>query len=549
MKTKKILSLVLCLIMLFSIVPLSANAASYTVIGADFTADGYFYHTTYRYYYTLNPSYQAVFSGGTVSLSPSYSQIFSDSTCSTFLQTEPQPGGTYYLKLCIQDNNNKGVYFNATKENCSVDIKGFDATVHKVINRNDYKYVEIIYELKMQPKKINSVEIINLDKPVAGQAPDEAAAVNSSEYKLSSMGGIGWQCKNDDGTWKTMSKTDDEKFEKGKTYRCNIQVFSTSGYAFPESKDDLTATINGETAVVGDSYSKSLIYIMKEYTIPDDLAFTKQPQSGTAYKTDEYTFNWELNKTPSEVYLELCSPADNYWIVYDIVTDETSASVRYKEQEATNGVGKFRLRAIAGSEEVCSDVFTVNWETKRYKISGNITGDLGDKDVTVEFYKDDKLIAVRDLYNSYIFNTDTPGTYVIEVYSDCYKAYCKEITITDSDVVHDVYLSSVCDIAVINGTASKTKASVGETVTITANQIDGKAFYCWDIDHSNADDMYAKETTVEIRGYDITATAIYNDCSCKCHGNFIQKLIFMITNFFAKLFNPAKRVCECGAKH
>lgn len=38
-------------------------------------------------------------------------------------------------------------------------------------------------------------------------------------------------------------------------------------------------------------------------------------------------------------------------------------------------------------------------------------------------------------------------------------------------------------------------------------------------------------------------------CTCKCHGNFFEKLIFNITNFFAKLFNPAKRVCECGAKH
>ena len=45
-------------------------------------------------------------------------------------------------------------------------------------------------------------------------------------------------------------------------------------------------------------------------------------------------------------------------------------------------------------------------------------------------------------------------------------------------------------------------------------------------------------------GYDAS-----DDCSCKCHGNFFQKLIFMITNFFAKLFNPAKLVCECGAKH
>lgn len=40
-----------------------------------------------------------------------------------------------------------------------------------------------------------------------------------------------------------------------------------------------------------------------------------------------------------------------------------------------------------------------------------------------------------------------------------------------------------------------------------------------------------------------------DNCTCKCHGNFIQRLIFKITNLFAKLFNPAKRVCDCGAKH
>lgn len=38
-------------------------------------------------------------------------------------------------------------------------------------------------------------------------------------------------------------------------------------------------------------------------------------------------------------------------------------------------------------------------------------------------------------------------------------------------------------------------------------------------------------------------------CTCKCHGNFIQRLIFKITNFFAKLFNPAKKICACGVKH
>ena len=37
-------------------------------------------------------------------------------------------------------------------------------------------------------------------------------------------------------------------------------------------------------------------------------------------------------------------------------------------------------------------------------------------------------------------------------------------------------------------------------------------------------------------------------CTCKCHGNFIQRLIFKITNFFQKLFGKNK-VCACGVAH
>ena len=37
-------------------------------------------------------------------------------------------------------------------------------------------------------------------------------------------------------------------------------------------------------------------------------------------------------------------------------------------------------------------------------------------------------------------------------------------------------------------------------------------------------------------------------CTCKCHGNFIQRLIFKITNFFQKLFGKNK-VCACGVQH
>jgi hypothetical protein len=38
-------------------------------------------------------------------------------------------------------------------------------------------------------------------------------------------------------------------------------------------------------------------------------------------------------------------------------------------------------------------------------------------------------------------------------------------------------------------------------------------------------------------------------CTCNCHAGGIKAFFFNFTNFFAKLFNPAQRVCECGAGH
>ena len=40
-----------------------------------------------------------------------------------------------------------------------------------------------------------------------------------------------------------------------------------------------------------------------------------------------------------------------------------------------------------------------------------------------------------------------------------------------------------------------------------------------------------------------------DDCDCNCHAGGIKAFFFNFLNFFAKLFNPEKRVCECGAKH
>ena len=40
-----------------------------------------------------------------------------------------------------------------------------------------------------------------------------------------------------------------------------------------------------------------------------------------------------------------------------------------------------------------------------------------------------------------------------------------------------------------------------------------------------------------------------DNCSCNCHAGGIKAFFFKLFNFFAKLFNPAKRVCACGVKH
>ena len=438
MKTKKILSLVLCLIMLFSIVPLSANAASYTVIGADFTADGYFYDETYRYYYTLNPSYQAVFSGGTVSLSPSYSQIFSDSTCSTFLQTEPQPGGTYYLKLYIQDNKNKDVYFNATKENCSVDIKGFDATVYKVTNRNDYKYVEIIYELKMQPKKINSVAITNLDVPARGATPDTTATTEAT-FKIGSMAGIVWY-RLENGSWKEMGS--DEKFVAGKTYKCYFQILPTDGYIFPVKKDEFSVTINNEAANIV-NFSSKLVYVEKEFFVP-------------------------------------C-------ISHDFITVDTK-DVSCTEDGYTN----YKCKACGELKTVIANSTGHNYE----KISHM------DATCGIAGYTSNKCSTCGDT------KIDTIPATGAHIYK---KADYTAPTCTENGV--ETFKCENC-----NDTKTENIPATGE---------------------------HTKDGSVcTTCGYDAS-----DDCSCKCHGNFFQKLIFMITNFFAKLFNPAKRVCECGAGH
>ena len=111
------------------------------------------------------------------------------------------------------------------------------------------------------------------------------------------------------------------------------------------------------------------------------------------------------------------------------------------------------------------------------------------------------------------------------------------------------YKNAVYNIAVVNGTASASAGIMGDTITITANQIDGKKFIGWEINGTTAADKNASETTLTIGTANITAEAKYEDCGCKCHQGGIAGFFYKIVLFFQKLFGQNIICADCGAKH
>ena len=96
------------------------------------------------------------------------------------------------------------------------------------------------------------------------------------------------------------------------------------------------------------------------------FAFTTQPVSGTAKKTEDYTYSWALSDTPDSILLQAFF--GDSWHDGSSLMGLTSDTVSYS---AT--ISKYRIKATKGSETIYSNEFTVTWTDESSSIIDAVT--------------------------------------------------------------------------------------------------------------------------------------------------------------------------------
>lgn len=182
---------------------------------------------------------------------------------------------------------------------------------------------------------------------------------------------------------------------------------------------------------------------------------------------------------------------------------------------------------------------------------------------------DDDFVLVDVLAEGYMAEYTNIGAYVdnktliknfpkgVDVFVDeCYDHDCKDMIETvKRTCTKDGY--TVYECPTCYGTKTVTLAAQGHSyytvfeIAPTCGKDGEKAIKCSicgdqpETEILPATGEHTKDGSVcTVCGYDAA-----NDCDCNCHAGGIKAFFFKLINFFAKLFNPAKRVCECGAKH
>ena len=100
--------------------------------------------------------------------------------------------------------------------------------------------------------------------------------------------------------------------------------------------------------------------VLRDKEIQEPLAFTAQPQSGTAKKTEPYSFSWALSDTADLTILQAWVPLENGWRDLGPLS-KSPASAEYRSIFTDGNTSKYRIQAEKDGEKFYSDEFTVTW--------------------------------------------------------------------------------------------------------------------------------------------------------------------------------------------
>ena len=138
----------------------------------------------------------------------------------------------------------------------------------------------------------------------------------------------------------------------------------------PEGKvfDCWEIHLGGKGVTLADPYSATTTFEMPRNEIviramwkdQEPLAFTKQPQGGTAKKTEPYSFSWALSDTADLTILQAWVPLENGWRDLGPLS-KSPASAEYRSIFTDGNTSKYRIQAEKGGEKFYSDEFTVTW--------------------------------------------------------------------------------------------------------------------------------------------------------------------------------------------
>ena len=395
--------------------------------------------------------------------------------------------------------------------------------------------LKMSYEFPVLEAEIIASADFTVNAPVTGETPDTTAEVI---------------CDNPDVTVASVSwEPVDSPFKAEVEYEVAISIEAKSGYKF----DGTSAfTVNGQSAAVIGSGAEELKVC---YTFPatgkikiSELnATVTEPVAGAVPSTavtttgTDYTvslMNWVNKNNYSETVTEF--KAGNIYIIPITFTPKSNYVFANNLSVKINGMNAILCATSASGEVTYGVEFYL--PLPEYNISvtnGTASASKAVAGTTVTLTAD--AAPAGKVFDKWIVT----GATVADATSES-----TTFTMPENDVTAQAtYKNVVYKVTVMNGKASASTAVMGDSIKLTANQIDGKVFSHWEISGSTVSDKNAKETTVTVGTSDVTAEAVYEDCPCKCHKGGIAGFFYKIVLFFQKLFGNNK-ICEfCGAKH